>query len=116
MCKFSSTCRLDCVDALQCPAVTAVFGPVKVYSAKSAAGKAGRGASGWWSKSDGKRPVARLNEQGQKLCSHEGCNELRVAGWHMCIAHRREYQRDYYAQNKSVMLARAKAHYQANRK
>lgn len=104
MCKFSASCHLGCDDALACPDVTAAFGVVVKNETRSRAGKRAREVSGWWAKTD-RRPTARTNAQGVRLCSVEGCNEPRIDGLHQCRKHRNEYHRAYREKMKAKVNA-----------
>jgi hypothetical protein len=94
MCKFSATCKLDCDDALKCPAVYAAFGPVT---------RAG-GGSNWWDDPARTKPRVRRNSKGVKLCSVADCNEPRKSNYHLCPAHYNEYGQQQYRKNRTRIL------------
>lgn len=114
MCNYSSACRLDCQDALACPDVAAAFGPAKIHYGRVR-------ASSWWAKVDANgeriiksRPKPRLNEQGEKLCSVDGCNEVRMKSGDKCRAHYNEYQAKYRANNQDKFAAYRERYENAN--
>lgn len=106
MCDHS--CQSCTIGPLACVKVRAAFGNEMVsYSAlRSRAGTISANQGGHWSKRHARRPVARVNERGEKLCARDGCTSVRAFGATCCAEHRREYQRKYREQNRQQLNER----------
>lgn len=83
---------------LDCPQVTAAFGPTRLKRGGTAPERH------WTHRTGGRRPKARIDAQGRKLCSQ--CDTPRASGSHLCVTHRREYLRAYTAANRERLNAK----------